>query len=70
LGGGDADHLGLPIPDREIGVGEELGLGERMGRIDAQVWISPREPDAGNRDDLDPLPDVEALADAGERARG
>src|SRR5205823_3851139 len=70
LGRGDPHHLVLVVTDVEVEVGEELELGQRVGRVDAEIGIGPGWANAVLADDLDPTPDAQPIGHTVETARG
>src|SRR5215208_2863451 len=70
LGSSHPDQLILVVAGVEIKMGEELGLGEGVGRVDAQKRLSPRGLNSGSTADLDAASDSQAVGDAGEATGG
>src|ERR687893_2413244 len=56
LGRRDPDHLVLVVADVEVELREELQLGQRVGRVDAEVRVHPRHLHTPRAHDLDAPP--------------
>src|SRR5829696_4186402 len=70
LGCRHPDQLVLVVAGVEIEVSEELGLGEGVGRVDAEERLTPRWRHPGGATDLDAASDPQAVGDAGEASGG
>src|SRR5262249_51600757 len=64
LGGGDAAHDVLAVAYIEIEVGEELLLGQGVGRVDAEVGRGPGRAHTRRTAHFDAPPDAQAIGQA------
>src|SRR5215813_12212028 len=64
LGGGDAAHDVLAVAYIEIEVGEELLLGQGVGRVDAEVGGGPGRTHTRSTAHLDAPPNAQAIGQA------
>src|SRR5262249_26298128 len=64
LWGGNAVHEFLAVAHIEIEVGEELLLGQRIGRVDAEVGSGPRRAHTRRTALLDAPPNTQAIGQA------
>jgi hypothetical protein len=69
LGSRDSDHVFLTIPDVKVEVGEELILGQRISRIDAQIGESPWWLNIVWTADFYPVSHAKAVGDTRKEAR-